>query len=168
MFLLFGGTVSVSFSTSPRKVEANQEIAMSKFLKKTFALAALFAAGLVCAATTQFGDARVMAQPSGNGGALIQWTPNMPVAVVEHYVGHGQRGGFIQQISVATGKHEAMLADVAKNGGRFNLKFADGTYLMLECGGNDKTRMPIFTGLGVDCSHTDPSTGQKVGALVLK
>ncbi|NTW45487.1 MAG: hypothetical protein HGB18_00345 [Candidatus Moranbacteria bacterium] len=100
------------------------------------------------------------------GNAIVTWKGlDADVAFVEHYIGNGKKGGFIKPIKVPAGASSVVLADIAKNGGRFNLKMADGTFLHLECGGNPETTMPKFVGCHVDCSWVDTRTGQPAGAL---
>lgn len=138
-------------------------------MKKLLALvvaAAAFAAIGAQAATQQFNPSvAVSATMDGKGNAVIAWTDPMQVKAVEHYVGHGKKGGFINTIPVGSAK-QVVLKDIAKNGGRFNFVGTNGKYLHLECGGNLETVMPTFKGLENDCSFE--VNGQKVGALVVQ
>lgn len=135
-------------------------------MKKSFALVALAAAFSAQAATQQFNPSVVVsATKDGNGNAVIAWTDPMQVKAVEHYIGHGRKGGFINRIDVGSAK-QVVLKDIAKNGGRFNLVGTNGKYLHLECGGNLETVMPTFKGVQNDCSFE--VNGQKVGALVVQ
>ncbi len=135
-------------------------------MKKLFVLVALAAAFSAQAATQQFNPSVVVsATMDGKGNAVIAWTDPMQVKAIEHYVGHGKKGGFVNTIPVGSAK-QVVLKDIAKNGGRFNLVGTNGKYLHLECGGNPNTVMPTFKGLGNDCSFE--VNGQKVGALVVQ
>lgn len=135
-------------------------------MKKSFALVALAVAFSAQAATQQFNpNVVVSATKDGNGNAVITWTDPMQVKAIEHYVGHGKKGGFINTIPVGAAK-QVVLKDIAKNGGRFNLVGTNGKYLHLECGGNLETVMPTFKGVQNDCSFE--VNGQKVGALVVQ
>lgn len=109
--------------------------------------------------------ASIVVEKDANGNAKVTWD-GIPVASVEHYIGHGKKGGHVNTINVG-GSKSVMLADLAKNGGRIGLKTTDGTYVHVECGGNPNTTMPRMNGLRPDCSHSDPVTGQVVGALVI-
>ncbi len=102
-----------------------------------------------------------------NGNAIVSWQGLGPVSAVEHYVGHGKKGGFVKRIKLPTSASSVVLGDIVKNGGRFNLQKPDGGFLHLECGGNLETTMPKFDGCHVDCSYIDPATGQPAGALVI-
>lgn len=109
----------------------------------------------------------VTAEPDGKGNVVVSWTEPIKIATVEHYVGHGEKSGFVKVINVGAAK-KAVLVKVAKNGARFNLKTVSGAFLHLECGGNDRTMQPKLVGCEVDCSYIDPDTGQPAGALVAK
>lgn len=129
-------------------------------------LAAAFAAIGAHAATQQFDPSVVVsATKDANGNVTVAWTDPMKVKAVEHYIGHGQKSGFINVIDVG-GAKKVVLKDIAKNGGRFNLVGTNGKYLHLECGGNLETVMPTFKGVGNDCSFE--VNGEKVGALVVQ
>ncbi|NTW75583.1 MAG: hypothetical protein HGB34_01655 [Candidatus Moranbacteria bacterium] len=119
----------------------------------------------VQAATYQAPATSTITVEKKDGNAVVSWRGLGPVSAVEHYVGHGKKGGFVKRISLPAGASSVILGDIAKNGGRFNLQMADGTYLHLECGGNPETTMPKFVGCRVDCSWIDPATGQPAGAL---
>lgn len=112
-------------------------------------------------------SATITATMDGSGNAVISWTEPLKVVRVQHYIGHGRKGGFIKDINVGAAK-QVVLGDVAKNGGRFNVVTDSGKFLHLECGGNSETTMPTFKGVKLDCSYTDPSSGQLVGALVVE
>lgn len=127
---------------------------------------AAFAASGIQAATQQFNPSVVVsATKDKNGNAIISWTDPMQIKAIEHYIGHGKKGGFINTIPVSSGK-QVVLKDIAKNGGRFNLIGANGKYLHLECGGNLETVMPTLKGVQNDCSFE--VNGQRVGALVVR
>lgn len=118
-----------------------------------FALLGLFAFGMQAGAAPQQFDEKVVvsATKDANNNATIAWTDPMQVKAIEHYIGHGKKGGFINGIDVGSAK-QVVLKDIAKNGGRFNLVVVNGDYLHEECGGNDKAKMPTFRGLEVDCT----------------
>ncbi|NTW30806.1 MAG: hypothetical protein HGA33_05995 [Candidatus Moranbacteria bacterium] len=142
---------------------------------KTLAVAIMLTAiPVVGVMTTSVAEAATYQAPAsasltvmkqGGGNAVVSWQGLSSVAVVEHYVGNGQKWGFVKSIKVPAGATSVVLGNIAKNGGRFNLQMQDGTYLHLECGGNPETTMPQFTGCHVDCSWIDPATGQPAGAL---
>ncbi|MDB5874654.1 MAG: hypothetical protein JWQ07_4096 [Ramlibacter sp.] len=110
----------------------------------------------------------ITAQVDIAGNAIIGWT-GVDVELVEHYVGHGTRGGFIKRI-LTGGARSAILADVHKNGGRFNLKLASasssGEYFYIDCNADGRTQERLV-GIRADCSYRDPSSGQLAGALVV-
>ena len=102
-----------------------------------------------------------------DGNAVITWTEPLRVTRVQHYIGHGKKGGMVKDIAVGAEK-QVILGDIAKNGGRFNVVTEGGVFLHLECGGNSETTEPRLEGVVKDCSYTDPKSGQLVGALVVK
>lgn len=106
-------------------------------------------------------SAVVSATPQGDG-YQIAWSEPVQVSVIEIYYGHGTRGGFVSRVNVGAAKS----INVPANATRFNLVAPDGRFLHLECGGNDRTSMPQFRGVSVDCSFTGAS-GQAEGALVI-
>ncbi len=141
---------------------------------KTLAVAIMLAAAPVIgamtasvaqAATYQAPVTSTITVEKKDGNAVVSWRGLGPVSAVEHYVGHGKKGGFVKRIKLAAAASSVVLGDIAKNGGRFNLKMADGSYLHLECSDNDQATQPKFDGCHVDCSYIDPATGQPAGAL---
>ena len=102
-----------------------------------------------------------------DGNGVVTWTDPLRVTRVQHYIGHGKKGGTINDITVGAEK-QVVLGDLAKNGGRFNVVVENGQFLHLECGGNDTTVEPKLVGLRKDCSYADPDSGQLVGALVVE
>ncbi len=112
--------------------------------------------------------ATMTATKDANGNVMIIWTDPLKVTKVQHYIGHGRKGGFIKDIQVGAEK-KVVLADIAKNGGRFNVVTENGKFLHLECGGNTETVMPKFVGMKVDCSyHGKDGNGPAEGALVVE
>lgn len=107
-----------------------------------------------------------------DGNAIITWTDPLKVVRVQHYIGHGKKGGVIKDIAVGAEK-QVILGDIEKNGGRFNFVTEGGQFLHIECGGNDETTEPTLKGRMVKdkermCDYIDPKSGEKVGALVVE
>lgn len=125
----------------------------------------------VVPASAEFSENTAQVPPSAtitatvvDGNAVVSWTDPLKVIRVQHYIGHGKKGGVVKDISVGAEK-QVILGDIAKNGGRFNFVTEGGRFLHLECGGNPETTEPRLKGVVKDCSYTDPHSGQLVGAL---
>lgn len=135
---------------------------------------AIFALTVVSPASAEFSENTAQMPSSAtitatvvDGNAVIAWTDPLRVTRVQHYIGHGKKGGVVKDIAVGAEK-QVILGDIAKNGGRFNVITEGGQFLHLECGGNNTTTEPTLDGVVKDCSYTDPKSGQLVGALVVK
>jgi hypothetical protein len=89
-------------------------------------------------------------------GRTITWDSSLPVAAVEYYVGHGQRGGFVARKRV-TGNSAKLEAS------RFNLVMADGRYLYVA---GDKPTALRLSNLGVATDLHD-RFGQVSAALTV-
>jgi hypothetical protein len=118
----------------------------------------LHADGLTHQAPT---SATISATPNAKG-YVLSWTEPLDVSTVEIYFNPGERSGYVGKVNVGSAKSIQLPA----NAKRFNLVATDGKFLHLECGGNDQTSMPTFSGVAVNCDYID-NTGHAAGALVI-
>jgi hypothetical protein len=96
--------------------------------------------------TAQVSRSAIVSAVKDGNNAVVTWTDPLKVTRVQHYIGHGKKGGFIKDIAVGSEK-KVILGDVQKNGARFNVVTDSGKFLHLECGGNAETTMPTFKGI---------------------